>query len=309
MDETEKKECKILIVDDNSQNIELLISLFEDEYKIAAATDGERAYKIAAGDNPPDLILSDIIMPGMDGYELCNRLKNNPGTKNIPIVFVTAVSEVMDAAKGFAAGAIDFITKPFHPPMVQARVKLHLNLKRKQELLEELAFIDPLTEIPNRRQFDTVLQQELQRAGRSGKGLSVLFMDVDHFKNYNDYYGHGKGDVCLQKIAKTINNTLKRAGDFAARYGGEEFTAVLPYSDREKTMETAGMLMKNIEKMNIPHENSPVADRITISIGIAQVTSEQEITPETIMETADAALYKAKHEGRNTIRILNPGDK
>ncbi|THB63789.1 MAG: response regulator, partial [Desulfovibrio sp.] len=173
---------KILIVDDNRQNIEQLMGLFKDDYRIAAAVDAQRALKVAQSDSPPDIILSDIIMPDVDGYELCSLLKQDERTKSIPLIFVTAVSEVMDETRGFALGAVDYITKPFHPPMVKARVAMHLNLKRKQELLEQFAFIDALTEIPNRRRLDEVLEQEWNRAKRSQQPLSALFIDVDDFK-------------------------------------------------------------------------------------------------------------------------------
>lgn len=154
---------KILLVDDNKQNIEMLMEVFKKDYKISAAVTPERALKMARAESAPDIILLDIIMPEMDGYQICEILKNDEKTKHIPIIFVTAVSEVMDETKGFAVGALDYITKPFHPPTVKARVEIQLNLKRKQDLLEKIAFIDALTEIPNRRRFDEVLE-------RSGTG-------------------------------------------------------------------------------------------------------------------------------------------
>jgi len=233
---TQDARPKILIVDDNKQNIELLMELFRGEYRVAAAVNATRAMKIALSDAPPDLILTDILMPDIDGYQLCGLLKENPATKNIPIIFVTAVSEVMDENRGFALGAVDYITKPFHPPMVKARVRLHLNLKRKQELLEQYAFIDALTEIPNRRRFDEVMESEWNRATRSENHLSLIFMDIDHFKKYNDTYGHGRGDECLRKVAGAIKGSMRRAGDFVGRYGGEEFAVVLPYVNYDEAM-------------------------------------------------------------------------
>jgi len=181
----QKKQEKILIVDDNKQNIDILVDLFKKKYKIVPAIKPERAIEIAQSDNPPDIILLDILMPGMDGYEVCRILKNDEKTKNIPIIFVTAVSEVMDATKGFATGAVDYITKPFHPPMVKARVEMQLNLKRKQELLENFAFIDALTEIPNRRRFNKVSEDEWNRAMRSAYPITFMMIDIDFFKLFN----------------------------------------------------------------------------------------------------------------------------
>lgn len=292
---------KILIVDDSKQNIELLINLFEDEFRVVPATSGERALKLAKSKNPPDIILSDIIMPEMDGYELCAALKKNSATRHIPILFVTAVSEVMDATKGFEAGAVDYITKPFHPPMVKARVNLHLAFQRKQKLLEEFAFIDALTEVPNRRRFDDVFENEILRAKRSSQPISLLFMDVDFFKNYNDNYGHGKGDDTLRLIAKTIQNSLKRAGDFMARYGGEEFVSVLPYAGKDEALEMAANIRDAVQELKIPHGNSEVSSHVTLSYGVVTVYPDQEVDTASIIEAADRALYDAKKEGRNKI--------
>jgi len=296
-----KKE-KILVVDDNKENINILMDLFRDQYKIVPAIHPKRALEIAASDPPPDIILLDILMPDMDGYEVCNILKNSENTKNIPIIFITAVSEVMDAAKGFALGAVDYITKPFHPPMVRARVDMQLNLKRKQELLEEYAFIDALTEIPNRRRLEEVFDKELKRAIRSNLPLSVLMIDIDFFKKYNDKYGHGQGDRTLKILAKTIQKSLQRAGDFTARYGGEEFIVILPYTDQEQTKHIADMILTNIQQQKIEHSESPITPYVTASIGCHTVLPAMvEKTPEAIIEITDKALYQAKKNGRNQI--------
>ncbi|MBU2549590.1 MAG: diguanylate cyclase [Proteobacteria bacterium] len=298
---------KILIVDDNKQNIEILMNLFKSEYRITAAISAERALKIARSDAPPDIILLDILMPDMDGYEVCRRLKEDEKTRDIPIIFVTAVSEVMDAAKGFNLGAVDYIAKPFHPPIVMARVRLHLDLKHKRELLEEYAFIDALTEIPNRRSFDHQALQEWNRARRSGQPLSLLLLDIDHFKEYNDTYGHGQGDQCLIRVAQTIQESLRRAGDLAARYGGEEFAALLPYTDQEEGCDIAWQILKNIEALGFAHQRSPVGDHVTISCGLATALAEDDVTLEQLIEEADQALYKAKRNGRNRVECFISG--
>jgi diguanylate cyclase (GGDEF)-like protein len=298
------ERTKLLIVDDNKQNIEMLMELFRGEYKIAAAINAQRALKVAFSDAPPDIILTDILMPEMDGYEFCAKLKENPRTKNIPILFVTAVSEVMDENRGFALGAVDYITKPFHPPMVKARVRLHLNLKRKQELLEEYAFIDALTEIPNRRRFDEVMEREWHRACRSAYPITLMLIDIDHFKLYNDTYGHGQGDDCLRSVATAMACSLRRAGDFVARYGGEEFAAVLPDTSASQALDTAKSIQNAVDALKISHESSPVLPHVTISIGIATMTPnavEAAFDQRALMEAVDKKLYEAKSLGRHTI--------
>ncbi|HPE70177.1 MAG TPA: diguanylate cyclase [Thermotogota bacterium] len=304
MDSFRKKE-KILIVDDNKENISILMDLFRDRYKIVPAIHPQRALEIARSDSPPDIILLDILMPGMDGYEVCNVLKNDEDTKKIPVIFVTAVSEVMDAARGFALGAVDYITKPFHPPMVKARVHMHLDLKRKQELLEEFAFIDALTEIPNRRRLDEVLGNELHRATRSNQPLSVIMMDIDYFKEYNDSYGHGKGDEALRMVAGTIQGSLQRAGDFVARYGGEEFLAILPYSNPEQARAVSEQIRKNVQGLHIAHGHSPVSPVVTISVGGVTLVPNLATTPCGVIEQADKAMYQAKQDGKNRVVLID----
>lgn len=299
-----EERAKLLIVDDNKQNIEMLMELFRGEYKIAAARNAKRALKVAFSDSPPDIILSDILMPEMDGYQFCARIKEDPRTKDIPVIFITAVSEVMDENRGFALGAVDYITKPFHPPMVKARVKLHLNLKRKQELLEKYAFIDALTEIPNRRRFNEVIAQEWRRAGRSSYPISILLIDIDHFKRYNDTYGHGQGDECLRSVASAMARSLRRAGDFVARYGGEEFVVVLVDTPAARALETADKILAAVDALAIAHESSSVASHVTVSAGVATMTPDEGnpgITHEDLVEAADRKLYEAKSRGRHTI--------
>ena len=296
---------KILIVDDNKQNIELLMELFRGEYRVVAALNARRAMKVALSDSPPDLILSDILMPETDGYELCALLKENPDTKKIPLIFVTAVSEVMDESRGFDLGAMDYITKPFHPPMVKARVRLHLNLKRKQELLEQYAFLDALTELPNRRRFDEIMDTEWNRAIRANTTLSIIFMDIDHFKRFNDTYGHGQGDECLRKVASAIRQPMRRAGDFVARYGGEEFVAVVPYVTHEEAMELAEKIRSHITDLGLEHASSDISPHVSLSMGVATIAPRQDLPASTLLEAADKMLYAAKAQGRDAIRGIN----
>ncbi len=297
----QNKRQKILVVDDNKQNLELLMDLFRDDYKIVAALNGKRALKLAHAEPQPDLIMLDIVMPDMDGYEVCKRLKEEDATMHIPVIFVTAVSEIMDETRGFETGAVDYITKPFHPPMVKARVNMHLNLKRKQELLEEYAYLDALTEIPNRRQFDTVLDKECSRSRRSHQSLSLIIMDIDDFKGYNDGQGHTQGDKALRHVAQALAGRLRRAGDFLARYGGEEFAAILPYTDAEVAKEIAESLRAEVEGLDLQYKKSRA---LTLSLGVATVPPDQEITPTVLLKAADKALYKAKAQGRNQVKAV-----
>ncbi|MBK1648709.1 diguanylate cyclase domain-containing protein [Rhabdochromatium marinum] len=302
---TSHNRHKILIVDDTKENIELLMELFRGDYRVSAATTPERALKLAHSDPQPDLILLDILMPEMDGYQVCAALKNDEATKRIPIIFVTAVSEVMDAAKGFASGAVDYITKPFHPPMVKARVALHLDLKNKYNLLETYAFLDALTEIPNRRHFEQTLDEEWRRAQRTGQPLSLLLFDVDHFKRYNDNYGHGKGDECLRQVAQAAASVLRRSGDFIARYGGEEFMVILPHADTEQSTAIAQDISAAVDALGLAHEHSPVEWHVTISTGLVTVhpqpPNDSRFTIAQLIDCADEALYNAKHAGRHRI--------
>jgi len=302
MERTDLPE-KILIVDDNKQNIEILMNLLKDEYRIVAAVNGERAIKLAKSESPPDLILLDIIMPGMDGYQICEILNNDIATRNIPIIFITAVSEIMDATKGFALGAADYITKPFHPPFVMARIRLQLNLKRKQELLEKYAFIDALTEIPNRRRFDELIINEWNKSIITRDQLSLLMIDLDHFKMVNDTYGHGCGDEVLQKVSKTIRESLMQTDTFLARYGGEEFVVILPSVNTEISCQFAEIIKNNIENLKMPNQNSPTV-YVTVSIGAATVIPDESCKPQDLIDNADKALYLAKNNGRNRIEII-----
>ena len=297
----EDNRAKVLIVDDNKQNIEMLMALFKDDYKIAAAINAQRALKIALSDAPPDLILMDIIMPEMDGYELCATLKENPKSKHIPIIFVTAVSEIMDENRGFNLGAVDYITKPFHPPVVKARVKLHLNLKRKQELLEKYAFIDALTEIPNRRRFNEILEKEWNRAMRSNLPLSLVMIDIDYFKYYNDTYGHGMGDDCLKKVAATLEKSLRRGSDFVARYGGEEFMAILPDTTGDEARGICRHIADNIKNLAIEHKSSQIDGCITVSMGGLTTLPDSTLSIGEFIEAVDKKMYEAKAAGRNQV--------
>lgn len=293
---------RILIVDDVPSNIHVLAHILGDRYDIHFARDGRRALELVQA-RLPDLVLLDIMMPGgMDGFEVCERLKANSATRDIPVIFISARNEVEDETRGLEVGAIDFITKPISPPIVQARVRNHILLKRQADLLRRLSFIDGLTGIANRRHFDETLEREWRRCGRSNLPLSVIILDVDHFKAFNDRYGHQAGDDCLRAVARMMAEHAKRPGDLAARFGGEEFVCLLPETDAEGAMRVAERLRTRIEAEGIPHAASPVTPYVTISLGCASMVPPIDQAATRLLEKADQALYAAKREGRNRWR-------
>ena len=292
----------ILVVDDEPANIQALGSLLKDEYRIRVANSGEKALTILQdGPQPhPDLILLDVKMPGIDGYEVCRRIKEDPNSSDIPVIFVTAMNAAGDEEQGLNLGAVDYIAKPFNRAIVRARVHTHMSLKRKTDLLEQIALLDGLTGIPNRRYFDEQLQREANRSLRQEKSLSVLMMDIDHFKDFNDHYGHGAGDQCLQKVAETLKTTLLRPADMIARYGGEEFVALLPGTDASGAGEVAEKLRTAIAELAIPHEHSSASSVVTLSIGCATYSPQDpEEVLDGLLKSGDEALYSAKKTGRN----------
>jgi diguanylate cyclase (GGDEF)-like protein len=291
----------VLIVDDMTSNIQVLANALQDDYRIKVATNGERALEICHSDSPPDLILLDIMMPDMDGYEVCRRLKSDTVTSSIPVIFVTALTEATDEEKGLNLGAVDYITKPFHLPIVKARVRNHLSLKLKTDLLEEMSHIDGLTHIANRRNFDEVMDKEARRVARIPQPISLIMLDIDYFKPFNDNYGHGLGDECLVQVAKAMRGVIKRPNDLLARYGGEEFAVILPETPLEGALKVAEDLREAVDSMNFPHAYSKVTDHVTISLGVASNEFDQEISVEDLLKQADKALYRAKEAGRNQV--------
>lgn len=295
----------ILIVDDLPMNIKILGDFLKDSYRVRLATKGQKVLEIAASKDPPDLILLDIVMPEMDGYEVCRRLKEKCRTRNIPIIFITAKDQEEDETAGLGLGAVDYITKPFSLPIVDARIKTHLELKRHRDFLENLSTMDGLTGVPNRRTFDERLQMEWRRSMRESTFLALLMVDIDHFKAFNDNYGHLAGDDCLKLVAQSLAASLKRPGDLFARYGGEEFACILPQTDIEGAGYLAEKMRSGIESLNIPHQGSSVTDHVSISIGGACIYPAAPADMDTLIEVADQCLYDAKREGRNRVRTTD----
>ncbi|MDY0234360.1 MAG: diguanylate cyclase [Sulfurimonas sp.] len=289
----------ILLIDDLTTNLLLLNDLLKDDYEIKVAKNGQKAIEIALSDAQIDLILLDIMMLNLDGYEVCKILKNNEQTKNIPIIFVTAKDSQEDEEYGLNLGAIDYITKPFKKTIVKLRVRNQIELKLKSDALEELSMYDGLTHIPNRRYFDEMFERRYKEALRQQENLVVIMVDIDFFKLYNDNYGHGKGDEALKKVAIALKDTLKRPNDFIARYGGEEFVVLLSGLTQESISVIANELLDAVRDLNIEHLYSKVQNKITISLGIFYKSKDLNIEKNEMLASADGLLYKAKESGRD----------
>jgi diguanylate cyclase (GGDEF)-like protein len=294
---------RILIVDDVPDNIRILSKMLADEgHDISASTNGQEALMITES-VLPDLILLDVMMPGMDGYAICAALKANPRLKSIPVIFVTALSDTEDETRGLSLGAVDYITKPFKEGIVKLRVRTHLELKQQRDLLGRLSAIDGLTGIPNRRAFDERFDAEWRRAIRVRGALALAMIDIDYFKAFNDSHGHVEGDECLRCVAKTLEAAARRGEDFVGRYGGEEFVLLSSSGDQASIAGLVETLRARIEALRLPHGASAVAPWITVSSGVALCRPTPEMQATDLLESADAELYKAKHRGRNCVSV------
>jgi diguanylate cyclase (GGDEF)-like protein len=290
----------LLVVDDERQNRLLLTELFDGQYRIIQAKNGVQALE-KARQHQPDLILLDVLMPEMDGMAVLHELKRDGSTRHIPVIFVTALDSAADEEKGLDLGAVDYISKPFHPPIVRARVRNHLQLVHQRRLLEQLAALDGLTGIPNRRQFDTALEREWRRCRRNAQPLSLIIADVDFFKKYNDTLGHASGDRVLQEVAATLRQGVRRPADLVARYGGEEFVLLLPETCAANAQLLARNLLNLLQQKALPHPASDVGPHITLSMGgVTAIPAGDAPDPE-FFQRADAALYAAKAQGRNRV--------
>lgn len=301
------KEKTVLIIDDSPINIEHLAQVLKSEYNIKVANSGESGMT-AARDQRPDLILLDIVMPDLDGYEVCRRLKADDATRKIPIIFITTKNEMEDETRGLALGAVDYITKPFRTPIVRARVRTQIQLKHNSDLLEKLALIDALTNLPNRRRFEQILKREWARCRRSQEPISIIILDIDHFKQFNDHYGHLAGDRCLSRVAHALPIPLKRPADSIFRYGGEEFIAVLPETEHSVALNLAEQMRAQVAKLLIPHAQGDTDHPyLSISLGVSTGTPNTRSTPRTLVQMADKMLYAAKNAGRNCVqgRVLS----
>lgn len=305
-DPRESREARILIVDDSPMSVRLLSHYVRDMGNIQFALSGMEALEMAA-EYLPDIILLDVEMPVLDGLEVCQELKQREALKDIPVIFVTARTGVEHEVACLAAGAVDFISKPPNKPVVRARVRTHLTLKRQADLLRELAAIDGLTGIHNRRSFDERIAIECRRHRRTPAPIGVAMIDVDHFKRFNDLYGHLAGDACLRQIAEVIDTTARRPGDLAARYGGEEFVVLLPNTDADAVVRYGEYLLERIRELKIPHDgNGP--GTATVSIGVTSGEPVADGCNVALVSLADEALYEAKRSGRNKVCLREFGE-
>ncbi len=307
---------KVLVADDSLTNLMIVRKYIETAgHEVTAVEDGLQAVKMFK-ELKPDLVILDVMMPNMDGFEAAIRIRSICDRQKtwIPIIFLTAMNQDEDLAKGIESGGDDYLTKPISRIVLNAKLKAMERIAQmRQELsqvnheLKQLSELDGLTGIANRRRFDDYFEREFRRAIRENSELSLLLMDVDNFKSYNDYYGHQAGDDCLQQIASEAGSALKRPADLFARYGGEEFVAVLPNTPGEGAQFVATTLLKAVENLQIPHAKSPTAPVVTISIGYATLNTSRldNINSKTLIEYADKALYQAKTSGRNHAECWN----
>jgi diguanylate cyclase (GGDEF)-like protein len=317
---------RVCVVDDDPTTLAAMAALLAPEFEVVAARNGRDALRLIRRD-PPDLVLLDVQMPGLDGFAVCRRLKADPLTEGLPVVFLTAQGDEATEVDGLAAGAADFITKPPRGPAVCARVRNLVRMKRLAERLRLQAQTDALTGLANRAQFMRVLAAEVLRAQRQRAPLSVLMIDVDHFKAYNDHYGHLSGDGALRQVAQAIQRSLRRAGDLACRYGGEEFAMLLPATDAAGALRVGQAVCAALQDSALPHQASPTAAWVTASIGTATLAlasddgaqapreADTDLGPLhadgggpahlELLDRADHALYAAKRAGRNRVHVAD----
>jgi len=289
----------ILVVDDEPLYQELIADILGADYEILMASGGMQALEIARN-KMPDLILLDLIMPGIDGYEVYRRMKAVQRTCDIPVIFITGLGDVAAEAKGLKLGAVDYITKPINPELVRARVNTQIRIKLTRDKLSQLAATDGLTGLANRSYFDKMLAYEYARHTRSGTDLSLIMLDIDQFKAFNDTYGHVCGDDCLRRIASAISGIIVRATDLVARYGGEEFVFLLPETRLSGAVMLAEKVCKCISDLALEHRRSS-AGHVTASLGVASGRFLPGSLISGLVENADLQLYVAKAGGRNRV--------
>jgi diguanylate cyclase (GGDEF)-like protein len=300
---------KILIVDDSKLIAHVAKTMLTKRgHEVVLAQDGKAGLE-AAKTEKPDIILLDLIMPIMDGYEVCEHLKADDTTKEIPIIMVTSKAEATDKVKGLEMGALDYVTKPFDEGELIARVNIHLRLRELYEAvqeqnrqLKEMANRDGLTGLYNHRYFHEQLSQDFLRAKRYHESLACILLDIDYFKKFNDTYGHQTGDVVLRALANVIQKAT-RESDLAARYGGEEFAVILYHTDGSAAFEAAERLREMVESNEVKDNGNAL--RVTISVGIATFPNEKIQDAKDLIEFADQALYKAKDNGRNRVEVFD----
>jgi diguanylate cyclase (GGDEF)-like protein len=310
----QEKEATILVVDDQPANLKTLLSFLKlQHFHVRIATSGERAL-LALSEHPADIILLDVMMPDMDGFETCRRIKENKESADIPIIFMTSLDSIDDKVIAFESGGVDYIIKPFQQVEILARINTHITLRKKEQelekaldevtrqkkLLEKLSRTDDLTGLYNRRHLNAVLEREFNRSKRHNSELSCLLLDLDFFKNINDSYGHEFGDTVIQASAAIIQDSI-RSSDFAFRFGGEEFLILLPQTETEGAVQAAEKIRQRMEVKKITNGNISVT--VEVSIGVSSFCQHHPAVRNDLIAFADKALYTAKNNGRNQVRI------
>ena len=294
---------RILIIDDSHMQAACLRSILDEEYDITTAPTAEEGFNYAcSGDF--SLVLLDVVMPGMNGFMLLKKLQEELVTKAIPVILITSLADIDNEQKGLTLGAVDYITKPFHPLIVKARVDTHVKLYNYRKRAEQDSMTDQLTGAANRRRYELYSEMKWQEAVRLHVPFSVCMFDIDNFKVYNDTFGHPAGDKVITTAAKTIGTYLRRSTDFFARYGGEEFVALLIGDSSDKVYNHMKSINKAVEDLHIPH-NPQVSQWVTVSIGGVTVIPKREDSFDTYLRIADAILYDAKKLGRNRVIWAN----
>ncbi len=291
---------KVLLVDDQPLTLMFAAAELEDMCQPILAHDGEEALRLARSEQPV-LILLGVRMPGMDGFEVCRRLKSDARTAHITVIFLTAADEESDETRGLDLGAIDYIGKPFRPPILRARVRNQLLSQRQRQQLERIAQIDALTGIANRRCFDERLLTEWEQHRTGGQPLGLLLLDIDHFKRYNDSLGHARGDQALQQVAAALARQMRREGDLVVRYGGEEFACILPRTDMQGVVQIGQRVCDAVRSLHLPHPDSSAGPWMSVSVGAWSVMPAADAMPGSLLEQADRCLYRAKAAGRDQL--------
>ncbi len=289
----------VLIIDDSMLQAAQLRSIIKDDYDVTIVETAEDGLEYANTGNY-SLILLDVIMPGMDGFMLLKKLQEEDVTRHIPVILITSLADIQNEQRGLMLGAVDYITKPFHPLIVKARVNTHIKLYQYRKQIEHQSTTDQLTGVANRRRHDRYSAVKWQEATRLQVPFSICMFDIDNFKMYNDTFGHPAGDKVIAEVAKTASSYLRRSTDFFARYGGEEFVAFMMGNDAESAFSHLIKIRREVEALHIQH-NPSVSQWVTISVGGVTVVPQMADSYDTYLKIADTMLYDAKRFGRNQV--------
>ncbi|EAR10612.1 diguanylate cyclase domain-containing protein [Reinekea blandensis] len=303
MNNTLPASSEILIVDDDPSVVMSLYQVMSDIGRVRFAETAEQTFSMIS-EKHPDLILLDIELPDANGLDVCTKLKAMPSTQDIPVLVITSHADVGFEESVFEVGAGDYIHKPLNPRVLAARAKTHLAYYHALKLLDKQARTDQLTKLANRWVFDDQLTSELGRANRQKNPISLIMLDIDNFKAFNDQFGHIEGDKCLQAVSTVFSDAILRSGDLVARYGGEEFAVLLPETDALGVQKVAERIRANVEALAIPHADDATFPVVTVSVGCCTSATGSVIDAASALQIADQALYQSKHEGKNCVNFL-----